>query len=63
MSTITTDRAPAQYRLSWPLLAVIAAAFATLFVLNVTTPQVWLVAFIFAPLVIAPKQHETGGGS
>lgn len=42
------------YRLSWPIVAIIAAAFATLFSLGVTNPQAWVFAIILVPLALAP---------
>ncbi|WP_169593048.1 hypothetical protein [Antrihabitans stalactiti] len=43
-----------RYRLSWPVVALICAVFSALIALHVSSPQLWLVAFMVVPLAVAP---------
>lgn len=53
-AAVATRRLPRGYRLSWPLAALVGAAYAALFLVGVTVPAAWLVVFIVTPSVIAP---------
>ena len=43
-----------RYRLSWPVVVLICAFFSALIALHVSSPQLWLVAFMVVPLAVAP---------